>query len=177
MNPNSKEVSIKRSLISTFLLLGQMLWTSPKKNTGEEAFAQIPGSILDPEWNGHEYISPYLNELVQQGYLTKDMKLGYALTPFGQKMALQSIHNTPDFGRLADKGTSTCFAMLFAAVSGLKNHLKEQSRLTVGKDDTLVRNVQDTAEFFAAKLGMKLVPIEEVVAKTKKAKVIVTEEV
>lgn len=179
-NNNRKEVSMRRSLISTFLLMANMLYRSPKSGTPEEQFAPVAGSILDAGWEGFPLVEPHLSELVEQGYLTRELTGGYNVSAYGQKLALQATHNTPNFQRLAEAGPSTAFAMLFASTKGLEKHLAGQDRLIAGNSTQLVDNVREMIMFFAPKIGLQVTEVAAVAPKvTKKAtkKELVTEEV
>lgn len=153
------QISKKRSLITTFVLLGYMLATTPKKGSNEEEFSQVPSVLFDETWEGFPLISPFLEELTTQGFLeTVDGK--YRTTKFGEKMALQATHNQPDFQRLADNNINVAFAMLIAAYKALEVHLKEQTALVSGQTQ-LVQSIQDCTKFLCEKLGFEMKPLKK----------------
>lgn len=129
-------VRTKRSLISTMVLIATMVRTSPKREE-EKAAAPFLDTLFDPKWEGSEIFTKGLEELTQQGYVTAEGKL----TPFGEKVALQAVQNSPDYKRIASNNVNAAFAMLFTAGDALQNLLK--NKITPGgKTDMYERAVE-----------------------------------
>ena len=118
---NQVPVSTKRSLISTMVLIATMIRTSPRRDE-EKAASPFMDTLFDPNWTGSEIFTKGLEELTQQGYVTPEGKL----TPFGEKVALQAIQNSPDYRRIASNNVNAAFAMLFTAGDALREMIKNK---------------------------------------------------
>lgn len=151
------KVNQKRTLQSTLMLLAIMLESSAR-DAGEKAFTPIADALLriqSPE------IDVVIEELVNQGYVEIDPQGKIWCTKFGEKIALQSTHNTPNFQRLADSNTNTAFAMLFAGFTSLRDkHLVNQDKIVPGRaGDTLASNLDNLVRFFQDRIAPSQAPV------------------
>lgn len=142
---------LKRSLNSTFILLGAMLAASAR-DEGEIAIQPIAESIFGLN---HPDVNHNIEELTRQGYLRIDDEGNLRMTAFGEKMALQSTQNTPNFARLAATNANTAFAMMFAAYIALRDtHLVNQPRIVTGDGGSnMVENLKQMVNYFQQKIG------------------------
>lgn len=150
MTDQNQQRPAKRTLQSTFTLLCVMLATSAR-DAGEKAFKPIVEALLELE---NPVVIETINELYDQGYLDADQDGNIRMSKYGEKVALQSTHNTPNFSRLADSNTNIAFAMMFAGFSALRDkHLVEQKAIVAGDNgNTLVTNLKEMINFFEERL-------------------------
>jgi hypothetical protein len=158
-----QQVDKKRTLQSTFVLLAAMLASSPR-GEGEEMFQPIAEAMLGVGGPLNDTVS----ELTDQGYLDRDDQGRVIVTPFGQKIALQSTSNTPNFRRLATQSPNTAFAMFFASFGELRDkHLVNQEKIVAGNNgNLLVTNLHEVVNFFDSRLSTN----KPVITKAKTAK-------
>lgn len=164
---NNEKVNQKRTLQSTFVLLAIMLSTSAR-DAGEKEFTEIAKAMFGLN---NPAINANIDELIQQGYVEEDDH-GLRCTKFGEKIALSSTHNTPNFARLAEGNTNTAFAMLFAAYAALRDrHLVNQDKIVAGKaGDTLATNLRDLVRFFSDRITPVVAAVFEKKPAVKKSK-------
>lgn len=128
-NNTSEKKDLRRSLLSTMVLLSAMVMRSPRKPE-EIAAASTLETLYDPKWPGSELFIKYQAELIEKGYLDENG----VPTKWGQKVSMEATHNAPDYANIANKNVNACFAMFFAAIEGFKQHL-ENSIQPGGKTD------------------------------------------
>jgi hypothetical protein len=121
MTTTPEKKDVRRTLLSTLVLLTAMITKSPRKEE-EKAAAPVLESLFDPKWVGSEIFVKYKAELQEKGYLDDQGNP----TPWGQKVALEATHNAPDYTKIAQGNVNASFAMFFAAIQGFKTHLKTQ---------------------------------------------------
>jgi hypothetical protein len=144
----SEKKDIKRSLLTTFALLGAMIATSPRKKEEEEASQGIRASIFNPQWEGSAVFQEALKELNEKGFVDESG----TPTKFGQRVALTATQNAPNFTNLAQNNISTAFAMLFAAKSALAQFIGENS-IDPGGKSGLYESCVDVQNFLNEKIS------------------------
>lgn len=154
MNKEAQPVNkkdLKRSLNSTFVLIGAML-ASSARDEGEIAVQPVAESIFGLQ---HPALIDNIEELTRQGYLRIDDDGNLRMTAFGEKMALQATQNTPNFARVAATNANTAFAMLFAAFIALRDiHLVNQPTIVTGDGGSnMVENLKQLTAYFQQKIG------------------------
>lgn len=158
---------MKRTLVTTFTLLAAMLYTSAR-DASEKAIATVCEALFKLD---NEIINASIDQLIDQGYLEVDNENNIRMTRFGEKIALQSTQNTPNFSRLSQTNPNTAFAMLFAAADALQNkHLVGQDKIVAGPNGgQMVDNLRALRDYLTSRLEEEMpVVVVEKPAKTKK---------